>query len=151
MISTPSGGPAPQTAPMDLLNQMLVLTDELARLHGGQWTYGNDTVFDPTDTSGFRGMMSCGEDSSRRFNVLIFGPGVPTPEDATAAAAKHLSAQGFAETNKFDDRIDRERYVIQTLSHPDGTTIVYEAGTEKSSIDVHSACSSHPGMAETIP
>ncbi|MDK1327986.1 hypothetical protein [Arthrobacter sp. zg-Y1143] len=151
MISTPADGPAPQTAPLDLLNQMLGLTDELARLQGGDWTYENGVVFDPARTTGYRGTLSCGDDNSRRFSVLIFGPGVPSPEDATAAAAKHLSAQGFAETNKFDDRIDRERYVIQTLSHPDGTTIVYEAGTDKSSIDVHSACSSHPGMAERTP
>ena len=83
MIFTPSGGPAPQTAPLDLLNQMLGLTDELARLQGGQWTYGNDTVLDPTDTSGYRGMLSCGDDNSRRFSVLIFGPGASSPEDAT--------------------------------------------------------------------
>ena len=102
MIFTPSGGPAPQTAPLDLLNQMLGLTDELARLQGGQWTYGNDTVFDPTDTSGYRGMLSCGDDNSRRFSVLIFGPGVSSPEDATTAAAEHFAAQGFTETNKFE-------------------------------------------------
>ena len=151
MISTPSDGPAPQTAPLDLLNQMLGLTDELARLHGGQWTHENDTVFDPGDTSGFWGMMSCGHDSDRQFSVHIFGPGVSSPEDATTAAASLLAEQGFAETNKFDDQINEDHYVIQTLSHPDGTSVVYTAGTDKSSINVHSACSSHPGMAERTP
>ncbi|MCC3274965.1 MULTISPECIES: hypothetical protein [unclassified Arthrobacter] len=135
---------------MDLLNQMLGLTDEFAQLHGGQWTYGNDTVFDPADTSGFRGMMSCGDDS-RRFSVLIFGPGVSSPEDATTAAAEHFAEQGFTETNKFESSAKGNRYLMQTLTDSEGNSVVYQAGTKRSSIDVHSACSSHPGMAETFP
>ena len=151
MISTPSGGPALQTAPLDLLNQMLGLTDELARLQGGEWTYENGVVFDPARTTGYRGTLSCGEDSSRRFSVHIFGPGVSSPEDATTAAVEHFAEQGFVEANKFDDQIDEDHYVIQTLTHQDGTSAVYTAGTDKSSINVRSACSGHPGMADRTP
>ncbi|MCC9177437.1 hypothetical protein [Arthrobacter sp. zg-Y750] len=151
MISTPSGGPAPQTAPLDLLNQMLGLTDELARLQGGDWTYENGVVFDPARTTSYRGTLSCGDDNSRRFSVLIFGPGVPSPEDATTAAAEHFAAQGFTETNKFESSAKGNRYLMQTLSDSEGNSVVYQAGTKRSSIDVESSCSSHPGMAERTP
>ncbi|MDK1327984.1 hypothetical protein [Arthrobacter sp. zg-Y1143] len=151
MISTPTGGPAPQTAPLDLLRQMLGLTDELARFHGGQWTHENGVVFDPASTAGYRGVLSCGDDSSRHFTVHIFGPGVSDPEAATRAAAEHFADQGFSEANNFESTAKDNRYFVQTLTHPDGTSVIYHPGTKHSSIDVESACSSHPGMAERTP
>ncbi|MCC3265295.1 hypothetical protein [Arthrobacter gengyunqii] len=136
-----------QASPQVILLNMLRVMDELVQLQGGEWTYEDDALFDPTSTAGYWGMTTCGDDINRQYSsTVITGPGVSSPEDAATRAAEHLEAQGFTETNKFESSIENNRYIVQTLSHPDGTSVVYHPGTGHSSINVHSACSSDPGM-----
>lgn len=136
-----------QASPQVILLNMLRVMDELVQLQGGEWTYEDDALFDPTSTAGYWGMTTCGDDINRQYSsAVLTGPGVSSPEDAAAAAAAHFAAQGFTETNKFESSIENNRYIVQTLSHPDGSAVFYQPGTGHSSINIESACSSDPGM-----
>ena len=136
----------------DLLQQMLDLSDESTRVHGGDWTYSNPEE-SPWDkgTDGYFGQACPGSDPiSYRYGHMILGPAVDDPEAAVSKYVSHFEKQGFTETNRFNADVPPEigsgYYIMVTLEDAEDNALIYQAGNHLSSLSYEGPCSEDPDM-----
>ncbi len=136
----------------ELLQQMLDLSDETTRVHGGEWTYG-DPERSPWDkrTAGYFGTVCPGSDPlSYRYGNMIMGPAVDDPEAAVSKYVSHFEKQGFTEVGRFNEDVPSDigsgYYIIVTLEDAEGNALIYQAGNHLSSLSYEGPCSEDPNM-----
>lgn len=135
-----------------MFEQMMTLSDETVRFHGGPWTHGNEeaTPWNPTETAGYRSQRCPGSKEFFRYAMTLYGPAVEDPEQAAEKYVAHFAQQGFTEFNRFESEVAEEFgggwYIIVSVKNAEGTTLVYQAGTHLSSLSFEGACSNDPAM-----
>lgn len=129
----------------EIVTDLLAIVADLTSHTGGDYTYFDDTPFDPEETAGYPAEECVGR-QGRSITIDVAGPPAADIEEVHRQIISSYEARGWEIILQVDAGTGADRELEVSLAEPTGKEFGYGSSSTATTISLQSECSTHPSL-----